>query len=273
MASRRLHKLLEWTTHRLNQAAQGADAGTGAEEDLYSGLYLDAIREHTRDLPARLSVVDGGCGVGRFAVELARAGHDVLGIEVHTPSLEEARRRADAAGVKLRLEAGELLRTLRGLPDASVDLALCLGVLYTCVDHREILGEFARVLRPGGRLLASFRTAFYFVTTLLRQGQVEKAAEIAGASEARLRIARVPAYYNWQSPEAMRALYAEQGLQVEALRPVGVFSGVGYDGMAAVADAEALSPSDRDALRRLEAGVPDAYAAAARFVLVVGRKQ
>ena len=39
-----------------------------------------------------LRVLDAGCGTGQMAVELAKLGHDVTGIEIHRPSLEEAKK-------------------------------------------------------------------------------------------------------------------------------------------------------------------------------------
>jgi SAM-dependent methyltransferase len=39
------------------------------------------------------------------------------------------------------------------LPDASVDLVVCLGVLHHVPNVGRVIGELARVLRPGGRMI------------------------------------------------------------------------------------------------------------------------
>jgi 2-polyprenyl-3-methyl-5-hydroxy-6-metoxy-1,4-benzoquinol methylase len=272
-ASQRAYRALQHILNCGNQL-RGVTEGWGTAEALYDSLTQELIRGRLRELPSHpLEVLDAGCGIGRIAIELAASGHRVTGIDIHRPSLERARGAAAEAGVPLELIQGDLSVKTRALPAERYDVVLCVAVLYTCPDFRDIVAELVRVMRPGGLLLATFRPPYYFVTTLLRQGKVRQALAVARSSEGVLRIATAPSYYNWQTEDELAALYDQSGLHVVELRPLGVFSGTGYDGMAGVADPERLKDTrERAALEELEKGA-DAVRGAGRYTLAVGRKR
>ena len=96
------------------------------------------------------SVLEIGCGAGLMAVELARRGRRVTGLEVSEVILERARERA--AGVECidlrRVDGIEL-----PFPDASFDFVYSIEVLEHLheADGAAHVKEVARVLRPGGR--------------------------------------------------------------------------------------------------------------------------
>lgn len=102
--------------------------------------------------PAR--VLDLGGGTGGLSVGLAAAGHDVVVVDPSPDALAALGRRAAEEGVSGRLHGlqgdAEGLGAL--LPDASVDLVLCHGVLEVVDDPAAALASCRRVLRPTGRL-------------------------------------------------------------------------------------------------------------------------
>jgi ubiquinone/menaquinone biosynthesis C-methylase UbiE len=95
-------------------------------------------------------VLDLGCGAGRFVRALAEAGADPVGVEVAQAALERARRNAPGADLRLVEADGSL-----PLEHRSVDLVWCSEVLEHVADVAGLLVEVRRVLRPGGRLLAT----------------------------------------------------------------------------------------------------------------------
>jgi ubiquinone/menaquinone biosynthesis C-methylase UbiE len=98
-------------------------------------------------------VLDVPCGYGRHSIPLAAAGYRVTGVDRSQVMLDEARRRA-GDGETPRF----VLSDMRGLPfpDASFDAVLNLfsSLGYRGEEgDRQALGEFRRVLRPGGALV------------------------------------------------------------------------------------------------------------------------
>jgi 2-polyprenyl-6-hydroxyphenyl methylase / 3-demethylubiquinone-9 3-methyltransferase len=95
-------------------------------------------------------VLDVGCGEGRFAAELARAGAAVVGIDVAEEPLRRARELHPELDVRLvDAEAGW------ELADASFDVVWAGEVIEHVADTAAWLSEVRRVLRSGGRLLLS----------------------------------------------------------------------------------------------------------------------
>jgi SAM-dependent methyltransferase len=92
-------------------------------------------------------VLDAGCGRGDFAERIARAGIEVVGLDQSERMVELTR----ARGVEA------LVGDISALPfaDASFDAAAANHVLYHLPHVDRGIAELARVLRPGGRLVAT----------------------------------------------------------------------------------------------------------------------
>ncbi len=108
-----------------------------------------AARLRRGDRPLR--VLDIGCGAGRNAVPLARAGFVTTGTDLSQPMLKAAAGR-DAAG-RLNL----LLAPMDALPirDHSSDLIIAHGIWNLArsgVELRRAIAEAARVAAPHARL-------------------------------------------------------------------------------------------------------------------------
>ena len=95
-------------------------------------------------------VLDLGCGAGRFVAALAAAGAEPVGVEVAAAALERARAVAPGADLRRLADDGSI-----PLEHGAVDLVWCSEVLEHVADVAGLLAEVRRVLRPGGRLLAT----------------------------------------------------------------------------------------------------------------------
>jgi SAM-dependent methyltransferase len=95
------------------------------------------------------TVLDAACGTGRYSIMLADRGHDVIGVDQSGAMLDIARQKLPSGD----FHEGDL--TALPLPSRSVDAVVCALALVHVPDVASALREFARVLRPGGRLVIS----------------------------------------------------------------------------------------------------------------------
>lgn len=169
---------------RRTLAARSARSGRDFFEQV--GPDWDALRRVFNDdlLRARaitalvtppLRVADVGTGTGVLALELARLGLDVVGIDRSEAMLETARQkwaleqaeptrvasraRARANAVTPRSTRRGTLELLAGdahalpLPDAAFDAVFAHMVLHSLEQPERAVREMARVVRPGGRVV------------------------------------------------------------------------------------------------------------------------
>jgi ubiquinone/menaquinone biosynthesis C-methylase UbiE len=105
-------------------------------------------------LPSGSRVLDVPCGQGRHAHLLAEAGFDVDGLDYSAELLAIARRRG--TGKTLRYTRGDMRKLparWTGRFDAVVNLFTSFGFLLDPRDDVKVIGEMARVLKPGGCLV------------------------------------------------------------------------------------------------------------------------
>jgi SAM-dependent methyltransferase len=100
------------------------------------------------------TVVDAGCGTGRVAIELARRGYGVVGIDVDLEMLDVAR--AKAPNLDWRLD--DLSDPAGPLPQGDVVVAAGNVLLFVAPGTEPaVVATWAACLAPNGILVAGFQ--------------------------------------------------------------------------------------------------------------------
>ncbi|TDD45998.1 class I SAM-dependent methyltransferase [Kribbella antibiotica] len=166
--------------------------------------------------PARpLTVLDLGCGIGRFTPALAETfGGPVYGVEPSTAMLQQAVEHAAHPEVSYREGSAAAVP----LPDESCDLIWLFLTLHHWSDPLQGLREVRRVLRPGGTVI--LRTQFgdrmpdlYWYRYFPNASRVD-AAMYLSLDELRSLVARAgllaegePRWVDIQEVQTMQAMY------------------------------------------------------------------
>ncbi|MFZ3186597.1 MAG: methyltransferase domain-containing protein [Pseudomonas sp.] len=119
-------------------------------------------------LPAAPVLLDVGCGQGKSFGLLAAAfaPAQLIGLDADPASLDCARAEAERLNLSVQLIVNDCAAL--ELADASVDLLFCHQTFHHLVEQEQALGEFWRVLKPGGLLLFAESTQFYIDTWVIR---------------------------------------------------------------------------------------------------------
>ena len=112
-------------------------------------LRESRIRKLLRLLEAETPgcLLDVGCAGGELAALIATRGWRVQGAEAEATLVEAAR----ARGVQTRVV--DLDRAPLPWPDGAFDAVVAAEIIEHVIDTDHLLGEIARVLRPGGALV------------------------------------------------------------------------------------------------------------------------
>jgi cyclopropane fatty-acyl-phospholipid synthase-like methyltransferase len=100
------------------------------------------------------TVLDLGCGPGRYAIPLARLGFQVVGVDRTRAFLDAAAERAAAAGVEVELVPADMREFRR--PEAFhavLSMLTSFGYFEDPAEDLRVLRNALAGLRPGGALL------------------------------------------------------------------------------------------------------------------------
>lgn len=119
-------------------------------------VHLEYLRRYVH---AGDRVLDIGAGPGRFTLELAQLGADVVVADLSLGQLELNRRRLVDAGLEDRVVDRVMadVTELTGFADSTFDAVVCFGgpVSYAHERSEDAVSELVRVTRPGGHVLVS----------------------------------------------------------------------------------------------------------------------
>jgi len=182
----------------------------------YRERHLTALRwVESLALPDAASVLDVGCGAGHTAVALAERGYRVQALDAAPEMLALTARAAEDAGVALTTHLAELYEL--PLAAASFDLVVALGVLPWLDAEARGLGELARVLKPGGYLIATAdnRAGLHRLLDPRSSPSLAPARRLAKRALARLRIREEPSLFDVKrhDPAAVDELVCAAGLR------------------------------------------------------------
>jgi len=98
-------------------------------------------------------VLDLGSGDGTTAIPLARAGAEVVGIDIARNLVEAGNRRASEAGLShLKFQEGDA-SNLEGVADRSFDMIVSIFGAMFAPRPFDVAREMVRVTKPGGRIV------------------------------------------------------------------------------------------------------------------------
>jgi SAM-dependent methyltransferase len=198
----------------------------------------------------RLRILDVGMGQGTQALRLARAGHQVTGLEQDAKMLAVAREAlaAEPEGIRgrVRLIEGDGRETGVHFLPGSFDVVLCHGVLMYVEEPDALLAGLARMLAPGGLLSLLVRNADALA---MRPG-------LSGDWAATLASFDTTAYTNRLGLDVradrlatLTSTLAGIGAPLHAWYGVRVFTDTAADGAPVPPDAESLLAAEERAGR------------------------
>jgi ubiquinone/menaquinone biosynthesis C-methylase UbiE len=192
MSEDTVHK--DWVAGVFDRAAQTYDRVGEPYHDHFGRRLVEMLGPRCGD-----AVLDVGCGRGAVLVPAAPLVGRLVGVDASPGMIEQARgelARAGAEGVELRVMDAEALT----FPDASFDAVTCAFTLFFLPRPERAAAEFARVVRPGGRVLVS------------TWGEADPRWAFADDLLADLPVTRRAVRRPFEDPEEVRDLLAGAGL-------------------------------------------------------------
>lgn len=156
-----------------NRRDLGEDAdfdrlGEGFEDTVYGSSMGDVrlaviLEDVLANIPSlregRLRVLDVGGGTGRFALQLAALGNEIVLSDPSREMLDRAETAIGRAGLSDSIDLVHArLQDLDRILGKRFEMVACHGVLNWVADPQGALGQLERLLAPGGFLSLTFGT-------------------------------------------------------------------------------------------------------------------
>jgi SAM-dependent methyltransferase len=103
------------------------------------------------DIPPGTKLLDIGCGAGQLTIPAAKKGIDVTAVDLAQNLVDQAKDRAKAEGLDVRIEQGDA--EALAFPDSSFDMSLSLIGSMFAPRPELVASEMVRVTRPGGKII------------------------------------------------------------------------------------------------------------------------
>jgi ubiquinone/menaquinone biosynthesis C-methylase UbiE len=155
------------------------------EYDLRAILRKETILDALRSLHTQARVLDIGCGVG-YILRLLPDCFKKIGVDYSLSALKLASQQLAGSAALVRCSGYAL-----PFEDNSFDLVTCIEVLEHLEDDAKAVSEISRVLKPGGILIASVPSHYYFPEYRVLMG-----------------------HYRHYSPESFSELLSGHGMEV-----------------------------------------------------------
>jgi len=198
----------------------------------------------------RLRVLDVGMGQGTQALRLARAGHQVTGVEQDARMIAVAREAlaAEPEGIRarVRIVVGDGRDTGVHFLPGSFDVVLCHGVLMYVEEPDALLAGVARMLAPGGLLSLLVRNADALA---MRPGLSGDWAATLSAFDTTAYTNRLGLNVRADRLATLTATLAGIGAPLHAWYGVRVFTDTAPDGAPVPEDIESLLAAEERAGR------------------------
>ncbi len=174
-------------------------------------------------LPKRGLILDAGGGPGRYTIELAKKGYDIILLDLVPEILELAKENIKQAGVENRVKEIVLgsVVDLSMFEDEFFDAVLCLGGVLSHVLNKDLrekaARELVRVAKKDAPIFVSVISRFGVLKTIL----IEFPESIKHCKH-HLEVGDyIPGIYgngftaaHWFLPEELRELFEKQGVKI-----------------------------------------------------------
>ncbi len=189
-----------------------ADERRSAIRDLWSSGSYAAVGDMWSAIGVALAdeldvagrrVLDAACGTGNTTLALARAGADVVGVDLTPALLDVARRRAEEAGLAVEWREGDLL----DLPadDEAFHVVTSTFGAFLADDPVACAAELARVCGSGGTIA---------LTAWARGGPFETYRQVVGELAGDLGGGPRPDIEAWAEADGLRERFADTPAQL-----------------------------------------------------------
>jgi 2-polyprenyl-3-methyl-5-hydroxy-6-metoxy-1,4-benzoquinol methylase len=246
-------KIASWTKGSYNVREHPA-------EKYYYQLYMHYLSLY---LTGKKKILEVGCQHGRFTIPLVNAGHSLTATDIKS-NYEASIHRHLSADAHFSFRCESITTTLKQFDFSTIDVVMCLELLYTFSDYASMLQTFAKKMPAESLFIGSHRSIGYYASRYIKEKKHNDLQAILDQKHLA---------FNAQTTSELKSVYENAGFRLLLIKPIGLFSGFGNDPFTALADTEHLSTPQLEQLKQWEFNdrLQELAKNNARYLLVVAQ--
>ncbi|EFA74423.1 Probable methyltransferase [Raphidiopsis brookii D9] len=260
---------------KLVQKSTQYDMVTAPDEPYYFQQYWKFILPHIEKLLEPNQVLELGCSQGRFTLPLARLfpNTQVIACDFSATAISTAKKYASEALVtNIDYRVQSISECLKSLKAGTCDIVFMTEVTFFYPKWKLDLPKIVEVLKPGGVVVMSFKTKYFYALTIARHRFWDNVDMLITQTQGRIGVGS-PVEFTWQTSTEIREILSKFGLVLLDLVGIGVLSGMkGHDPHDGIVQPSLLDDSEREALMKLELNLASEVPDGGRYILAVARK-
>ena len=167
-------------------------------DEKYLNTYVDTVTPELTKLQITFllkrlqlkkgaEILDLACGHGRHAIELAKRGYKVTGLDFSKHFIDIAKKEAEVKGVKVNFVRGDM-RNLSFVNkfDAITNMFTSFGYFDDESDNELVLRKISRALKPKGKFLIDINNGMRTLARMSQKGKTDKAGLLRAAHKEKL---------------------------------------------------------------------------------------
>ena len=145
------------------------------DSSYYHQLYKNRDQQEAADFidnlldilqpPANSKMIDVGCGAGRHSRELAKRGHDVIGIDLSLQSIRQAKKFTSPSLLFVQHDMRQHFGKAHF--DYVFNLFTSFGYFKDEKEHELVLRNMVSALKPGGKLVLDYLNIYHAEKNLI----------------------------------------------------------------------------------------------------------
>ncbi len=242
-------------------------------EHYYAMQYWANFRDYLPPKTSAPTVVDLGCGQGRFTFEFAREypHSQIVGIDLSPDAIENARAYASSQRLmNVEFVCSSIEDSAMSFDASSIDILLFTEVSIYDPNWRESFKLLCSKVKPGALIIASFRSTYFNVLLLTAERRLADAERVVTSRQGPL-SAHHPVHFSWNNSMELVEELKSQNLEVLRVAGIGSCSGITGDPHAKIVRPWDLCQEDQDRLMRVELVMGQVVPDAGRYILIVAR--
>jgi len=129
-------------------------------------IYLNRVK--AVDFVGMDNVLDAGCGMGQWSLMMAKVNNHIYSIDNSYSRINVVSELAGYMNVKNISPSVGDVGSLKGFEDCFFDAVFCYSV-FNFTNYYNCIREFARVLKPGGRLYATANGLGWYINMIVSE--------------------------------------------------------------------------------------------------------